>query len=202
MHRLLGNVYARARRIYLEGGRRKLEKAGRLSIGRHTYGSPRLLTFRNDDTSLTIGSFCSIGPDVTFVLGGNHATDRVTTFPIAERFGLPNRTPGFPESKGSITVGDDVWIGFGATILSGVTIGHGSVIAAGAIVNRDVLPFAIVAGIPAKTVGYRFSEETQRAVIASQWWTLSDEQIVKAIDTLNGSPAEAIIEELRGEPKH
>ncbi|WP_083392979.1 CatB-related O-acetyltransferase [Curtobacterium sp. MMLR14_010] len=194
---MLDRLYSRAKRLHLNAGRRKLEGSGRLTVGRHSYGTPRFLTFRDDSTSISIGSFCSIGPDVTFILGGNHATDRVSTFPIAERLKVDRAVPGFPESRGKITVGNDVWIGHGATVLSGVTIGHGAVVAAGAVVARDVPPFAIVAGVPAAVIRFRLDEATQRAVLESKWWDLPDENIIGALDLLNARAASSVREELR-----
>jgi acetyltransferase-like isoleucine patch superfamily enzyme len=162
-----------------------LEKAGRVEIGRHSYALPRLVKFEHDLTRLTVGNFVSMAGGVTFILGGNHPTDRITTFPIRSKFGLDGAgTDGYPYTKGDITVGHDVWIGYGATVLSGVTIGNGAVVAAGSLVTRDVAPFAIVAGIPAKFMRHRFDEETIARIQALEWWLWGDEEIARRVEEL------------------
>jgi acetyltransferase-like isoleucine patch superfamily enzyme len=178
----------------------KMIKEGRLTIGRESYGTPRYLTFANDPTSVTIGAYCSIGPDVTFLLGGNHPTDRVTTFPLRERFNLPDVDDGFPSSRGDINVGNDVWIGYGATILSGVTIGHGAVVGAMSVVTKDIPSFAIAVGNPARVVRFRLDQQTQRSVLDSRWWTMSEGELIDSVEALNDRPAsEGLNEGLRND---
>jgi hypothetical protein len=113
----------------------------------------------------------------------------VTTFPIRERFGLPPADDGFPSSRGDISVADDVWIGFGVTVLSGVRIGHGAVVAAGALVTRDVPPFAVVGGTPARVLSYRCSDAVGEAIVRSRWWEWPDDEIRRRVDELNDWPA-------------
>lgn len=173
----------------LEERSAKLRSEGRLEVGRGTYGSPRYLTFAGDSTAVRIGSFCSIGPEVTFVLGGNHPTDRVTTFPIREKYGLESVHNGFPSSRGDIRLEDDVWVGFGTTILSGVTIGHGAVIGAMSLVTRDIPPFAIAVGNPARVVRYRLDNETQIAVMNTHWWQNPTQEIIASVHKLNDESA-------------
>jgi acetyltransferase-like isoleucine patch superfamily enzyme len=163
----------------------QLQQSGRITVGRHTYGFPDVQTFDHDDTRLVIGPFCSIAEGVTFVLGGNHPMDRVTTFPLAIRLGLQTAgSDGYPWSKGDVVVGPDVWIATGATILSGVTIGTGAVIAAGSVVTKDVRPYAIVAGVPAREVGRRFEQALADKLLASRWWEWDDETIIARSDEL------------------
>jgi acetyltransferase-like isoleucine patch superfamily enzyme len=188
---LVERIVNRLRREVVGSRMKTLVRAGRLTIGRGTYGAPELLTFAGDQTRVDIGSFCSIGPRVTFVLGGNHPLDRVTTFPIRERFGLPTADDGFPYSRGDISVADGVWIGFGVTILSGVQIGHGAVLAAGALVTRDVPPFAVVGGTPARVLSYRCSESVREGIVRSRWWEWPDDEIRRRVDELNDWPASA-----------
>lgn len=135
-----------------------------VSIGRFTYGfgSSHILEW-GEGASLTIGAFCSIAKGVTFLLGGEHAGDWISTFPFGHKYGkemgvLP--VSGHPKSKGGISIGNDVWIGHGALILSGVDIGDGAIIGAGTVVVRDVSPYAIEAGNPAREIRKRFDEET------------------------------------------
>ena len=120
----------------------------RPSIGAHTYGTPQLRVWQ-PDTNCIIGRYCSISDDVEILLGGEHRTDRVTTYPLVER-GIAN-TPdaalnGY--TKGDVVIGNDVWLGRGCKILSGVTIGNGAIIAANSVVARNVAPYAVVAGNP------------------------------------------------------
>ena len=104
---------------------------------------------------LVIGRYCSIADDVVFLLGGGHSLDTFSTFPVSAKiFGVPSSI-----CKGPIEIEDDVWIGYRATILSGVHIGRGAVVAAGALVNKDVPAYSIVGGVPARIIRKRISEE-------------------------------------------
>lgn len=151
-----------------------------VSVGKKTYGNLYVLAF-NRDSKLEIGHFCSIAPGVTFILSADHPTDKVSTFPFKVKI-MGEALEG--TSKGDIIVGDDVWIGYGATIMSGVKIGQGAVIAAGAVVTKDVPPYAIVGGVPAKIIKYRFSEEQISELIKIDYSRLEDSDIVSHIDEL------------------
>jgi acetyltransferase-like isoleucine patch superfamily enzyme len=156
------------------------------TIGDFTYGQPEVLEF-GEGSRLVIGRFCSIAKDVKILLGGNHRTDWVTTYPFPA---IPDRWPsareilGHPISKGDVTIGNDVWIGTGATILSGVTIGDGAVIGANAVVAKDIEPYAIMAGNPAKVIRMRFADSTIRALCRIQWWNWPIEEIQKNVSLL------------------
>ena len=125
-----------------------------VKVGKGTYGGIDVMVY-NLKSRLIIGNYCSIGPQVKFILSAEHSTNTITTYPLRVRLLGQDYEA---ESKGDIVLEDDVWIGYGATIMSGITIGRGAVIAAGAIVTKDVPPYAIVGGIPAKVIRYRFSE--------------------------------------------
>lgn len=125
-----------------------------ITVGKKTYGGLFILTF-NNVAHLSIGNFCSIAPGVSFLLSADHRVDNLSTFPFKVKM-LSDETEGI--SKGNIVVDDDVWIGYGATILSGVHIGQGAIIAAGAVVAKDVPPYAIVVGVPAKIIKFRFNK--------------------------------------------
>ena len=127
----------------------------RVSVGNYTYGDLTVLSF-NEIQQLSIGNFCSIASGVTFVLSADHITNHISTFPFKVKTLHSAKYEAI--SKGDIVVDDDVWIGQNAVILSGVHIGQGAVIAAGAVVNKDVAPYTIVGGIPAKPIKRRFSE--------------------------------------------
>jgi acetyltransferase-like isoleucine patch superfamily enzyme len=163
-----------------------LQKQGRISVGAHTYGTPIIKNFEHDSTPLTIGPYCSIASNVTFVLGGNHKMGCVSTYPFRIRWGLQGAgADGQPWSKGPISVGPDVWIGTGATILSGVDIGVGSVIGANSLVTKGCEPFTILGGNPAKPIGRRFDDETAARIVATRWWTWPEAVIRGAVDLLS-----------------
>lgn len=130
--------------------------SNKVTVGRGTYGELDVRHFGNKLEKLTIGQFCSIGPNVIFVLGGEHRLDTITTYPFLTKYSILDCESG---SKGEIVIEDDVWIGFGAMILSGVRVGRGSVIAAGAVVAKNVPAYAVVGGVPAKVLKYRFDED-------------------------------------------
>ena len=127
-----------------------------VTIGNKTYGKINYVYWGAAQEGLEIGSYCSIADEVVFLLGGNHEYDHITTFPFKV---LCFNEPREAYSKGKIIVKDDVWIGYRSTILSGVTIGQGAIVAAGSIVTKDVPPYAIVGGNPARIIKYRFSQE-------------------------------------------
>lgn len=131
-------------------------KSDRIDVGKNTYGVLNIHTSGNKDEFLRIGSNCSISGFSHFWLGGGHELDTITMYPYKKL-----KFNGADESttKGGIIIEDEVWIGAEALILSGVTIGKGAVVAAGAIVTHDVPPYSIVGGNPAKIIRYRFSEE-------------------------------------------
>lgn len=166
-----------------------------LTIGDHTYGEPTILTF-DRTTRLTIGRFCSISDKVTFILGGNHRTDWLTTYPFPEfdqTWPEAGLIKGHPGSKGDIVIGNDVWIGYGATILSGVTIGNGAVIGAESVVTDDVAPYAIIAGNPAREIKKRFDQATIEALLKLGWWEWSEEKIRKNLTLLCSDQVEQLL---------
>lgn len=128
----------------------------KLSIGKKTYGDLKIINQSPDQNiRLEIGSYCSIASGVKFILGGEHHLSTLSTYPFkAQLFGIGQEA----NSKGSIVIKDDVWIGLNSIICSGVTIGQGAVIAAGSIVTKSVPPYAIVGGNPAKIIKYRFEQ--------------------------------------------
>jgi acetyltransferase-like isoleucine patch superfamily enzyme len=172
-----------------------LVRAGRVSMGRQTYGLPEVLTFGGDTkTCLRIGNYVSIGHDVQFLLGGNHRVDWITTFPLRRRLGLPGaHDDGHPASKGDVVIGNDVWLGLGAKILSGVVIGDGAVVGAHAVVTRSVRPYAIVAGSPAREVRRRFNDEQVERLLKVAWWNWSDSKVRTEVEQLCNPDIEAFL---------
>jgi acetyltransferase-like isoleucine patch superfamily enzyme len=145
-----------------------------------TYGVP-LVDDWHDGSQLYIGKYVSIASGVHVILGGNHRLDWITTYPFHD-WGLAK--PDHRITKGDVVIGNDVWICQGATILSGVTIGHGAVIAAEAVVTKDVPPYALVAGNPARVKKYRFSEEQIKKLLELKWWDWPEEKVRQNVKLL------------------
>ena len=168
----------------------------RVNIGHGTYGSPQVYTW-DSTTSLTIGKYCSISSNVKILLGGEHRTDFVSTYPFNVFVPGCRQITGHPSSKGNVVIGHDVWIGIGATILSGVKIGNGGVVGAQSVVARDIPPYAIATGAPAKVVKFRFPPEVIEDLQRIQWWNWSRERIKAAAPLLMNSDIQAFVEYAR-----
>ena len=152
--------------------------SGSVDIGRHTYLSGPRIDVVAHLNPISIGGFCSIARGVQ-IQEYNHRTNGLSTAFLSRRSD-PSRGLSHDEieSKGPITIGHVVWIGANSIIISGVTIATGAVIAAGSVVTKDVPPYAIVAGNPARLLRYRFEDQRIIAdLLASEWWTLPMSQI-------------------------
>ncbi len=167
-----------------------LKQRGMLVIGRHSYGKPNVILFAGDSARVSIGSFCSLASEIEVMPGGNHPTDMVTTYPLRRRL-AGTEQPGEPWSKGDVTIGNDVWIGRGVKILGGVTIGDGAVIAAYSVVTKDIPPYAIAAGVPARVVRERFSEEIVERLLRIRWWEWDDAAILERVEDLTNTDLDA-----------
>jgi acetyltransferase-like isoleucine patch superfamily enzyme len=171
-----------------------LMERGRVSIGAHTYGVPNVCVFRGDRTLLSIGRYVSIGHDVQVLLGGNHRVDWVTTFPLRAVLGLPGAyDDGHPRSRGDIVIGNDVWLGMGCKILSGVEIGDGAVVGAFSVVTRSVRPYAIVAGQPAREQRRRFGDAQVERLLRVRWWDWPDDKVRAEVDALSCADIDAFL---------
>ncbi|WP_275666539.1 CatB-related O-acetyltransferase [Laribacter hongkongensis] len=151
------------------------------SYGVASYGIPIVEDY-GSEACLVIGSYCSIAYGVRVFLGGNHRVDWVSTYPFPMMFDNQNLLSinGCGVSKGDVVIGNDVWIGSYAFIMSGVNIGDGAVIAANAVVTKDVPPYAIVAGNPARVVKFRFSHEIVDCLLRIKWWDWPVEKVIAA----------------------
>ena len=158
-----------------------------VEVGEYTYGLRRECFFAyHPDDRVCIGKFCSIADGVQFVFGA-HRLDTVSTFPFkALCFGQAPHADAM--SKGEIVVGNDVWVGRNALILSGVKIGNGAVVAAGAVVTKEVAPYAVVGGVPAKFIKFRFRTDQIAALEKIQWWTWPIEKVRENLDLFYSAP--------------
>lgn len=121
---------------------------------------------------LIIGKFCSIAQGATFIMnGGNHRTDWLTNypFPIFGQ-GWEHAMPDTWPNKGDTVIGNDVWIGNGAVFMPGVNVGDGAIIASRSVVTKDVPPYAVVGGNPARHIRYRFDDDAVQTLLDIQWW--------------------------------
>lgn len=172
-----------------------------VSVGRYSYGAPLVLWGRGDKSRrLEIGSFCSIAAGVSIYVGmqGRHTTDFLSTYPINMIFGVPSDAGISKAISGNLNVviGNDVWIGRDSLILAGVTIGDGAVIGTRSVVTKDVPPYAIVGGVPAKVIRYRFSPEIIDLLLELKWWEWSDEKIKENRDLFFSSDIENVVKKI------
>ncbi len=183
-----------ARRFGQKPGPRLLRQVfPEYDIGMHSYGGLEVRKF-DDVTGLSIGKYCSFAAQVQVMLGGEHRHDWVTTYPFNVVDVRHSAFTGHPASKGDITIGHDVWIGREAIIMSGVTIGTGAVVAARALVTKDVPPYAIVGGNPAKLIKYRFDAETIAKLLEIAWWDWPDDRISNAMPYLLNNDIAAFVQ--------
>lgn len=162
----------------------------KLVLGHRSYGSPLL---RGDISDVTIGKYCSIAQNVIIDCGWHHNTEFVTTYPLNVFFEKLTHIKGHPKSKGNVNIGNDVWIGESAIIMGGITIGDGAVIAAGSVVTKDVAPYQIVGGCPAKHIKMRFKAQQIAALQRIAWWNWTEEKITEAGELLMQSDIDKFI---------
>ena len=143
---------------------------------------------------LVIGKFCSIAAEATFVMnGGNHPTTWLTTYPFPIFGGgwEAAEPPAWP-SRGDTVVGNDVWIGYRATVMPGVTIGDGAIVATASVVTRDVPPYAIVGGNPAAVIRYRFDDAAIARLLALRWWDWDAAKLTRNVRAICASDVDAL----------
>ncbi len=149
-----------------------------INVGNGTYGTINIKRFAGENSKLYIGNYCSIANETLFVLGGEHVYDRISTYPFKDKY----LNEGESKTKGDIIIEDDVWIGYGSTILSGVRIGQGSIVGARSVVAKDIPPYAIYAGN--KIIKYRFSEQIIKRLLKVDFGKLSKEKIINNMEYL------------------
>jgi len=146
---------------------------------------------------LVIGKFCSIACGAKFLFNSaNHSLSSLSTYPFPiffEEWGLSReRIADAWDNKGDIVIGNDVWIGYEAVILAGVHIGDGAIIGARAVVTKDVPPYTIVGGIPARPIRKRFSNKTVAALLALRWWDWPEERIAANVSAIQSGSIDQI----------
>lgn len=173
--------------------RKFLKKYPNYTTGDGTYGIPNVYDW-NEGSTLKIGSYCSISGNVNIYLGGNHRTDWVSTYPFPAYIPEASDITGYGKTRGDVSIGSDVWIAANVNILSGVNIGHGAVIANGSIVTKDIEPYSIVAGNPAKIIGYRFEEDIRELLLATKWWEWPLEEVFSVTNLICSDSIEKFLE--------
>lgn len=171
----------------------------KVRIGVYSYGFENVeIREWGEGADLTIGAFCSLADNVHIFLGGNHRVDWVTTFPFGPDFASPHWfvNVGHPATKGSVEIGNDVWIGSGATILSGLTVGDGAVVAANSTVTKSIGPYEIWGGNPAKLIRLRFEPEIVEKLLALSWWSLPIVEIKQFAQRLGAPPDAELLDSL------
>ncbi len=143
---------------------------------------------------LIIGKFCSIASDVKFIMnGGNHRTDWFTNYPFPVfGHGWESAMPEEWPHKGDTVIGNDVWIGYGATLMPGVQIGDGAIIASQSVVTKSVAPYTVVGGNPARAIRQRFDDATRQTLLEIQWWHWDIAKITRNLKAICGADLEAL----------
>jgi acetyltransferase-like isoleucine patch superfamily enzyme len=155
-----------------------------INIGEGTYCNGVTVYCWDSRVNISLGKWCSIADKITIIAGGEHEKEWVSSFPFVKHYNIEeckNYVCQMQRYKGDISIGNDVWIGNNVVILSGVTIGNGAVIGAGSVVIKDVPPYAIVGGNPAKLIRYRFADNQIKKLQAIQWWDWDLEKILKNV---------------------
>lgn len=168
-------------------------------VGDYSIGVP-LVHWWGEKAKLKIGKFCSFGGNVRIYLGGNARSDRVTSYPfmaepIVQLWPEAKSIDGYPATKGDVVIGHDVWLGNDCAIMSGVTIGHGSIIGTRSVVTKDVPPYTVVAGNPATVVRTRFADHQIEQLLKLSWWDWPVHKIKKHIHLLASSQIERLVEQ-------
>lgn len=195
LHSLSRARYASVRSAK-QPAKRAARRDSRLVLGRASYASdPDIVVGLGDpDHKVTVGNYTSIAAEATFLVGGEHHPEWVSTFPFRIAYGLSGKyEDGQPKSRGPIVIGNDVWLGRGVTVLSGVRIGDGAVVGARSLVVKDVEPYTIVGGVPARLIRKRFGDHQIEALLTVRWWDWPEDEILSIVDLLNADDVEALL---------
>jgi len=152
--------------------------------GKHTYGQePKIIGVPEIAIGSKIGNFCSIAENLQFIVRGSHMINWVTTYPFQVLWKMDVPLNALPPHS-PIIIGNDVWIAANVKIKQGVTIGDGAVLATESFITKDVPPYALVGGNPARIIKYRFTEQQIKDLLEIKWWDWEDEKIKKVVPLL------------------
>ena len=169
-----------------------------ISLGKYSYACNPKILWNVDDSDVTCGKFVSIAENVTMFLGNGigHDANFITTYPFGQihKNVFTDVKNNSKNTNGSIIIGNDVWIGYGSTIMSGITIGDGAIISANSHVVKSVDPYSIVGGNPAKYIKYRFSPEQIKNLLEIKWWDWSEHRINKYMNLMLSYDIDELIE--------
>ena len=165
-----------------------------LSLGDFSYYSTIDIQDEINDGSVMVktGKFCSIGPNSHFLLGVEHQISWGTSYPFYRWLGMETRENSSVSSKGDIVIGNDVWIGMNATILSGVEIGDGCIVGSNAVVSKSTEPYSIIVGNPGRTVKKRLSSDRIDMLLEMSWWDWEYDKLYDAMNILQSGDIEAL----------
>jgi acetyltransferase-like isoleucine patch superfamily enzyme len=167
---------------------------GTLVMGNMSYYAPRIVKYKGDTGRVLVGNFASVAYDAEFYVGGLHRTEWVSLYGLRAMLELPGaHEDGFTHGRGDIVVGSDTWVANGCTVMSGVTIGDGAVVGTKAVVAKDVRPYAIVVGNPAREIRRRFSDEQVDALLRIRWWDWPTEKVKEHVALLSDPDVDAFI---------
>lgn len=169
----------------------ELHYPGKYTFGVGSYGLPKVHDW-DEGATLSIGAYCSIALNVQILLGGHHHAEWLTTYPFSSM--LPGDIPATSFSRGDVLIGNDVWLCSNTIVLSGVSIGDGAIVSAGAVVTRNVEPYSVVAGNPARHVRWRFDEPTRVALQRIAWWAWPVEEVSKIAPMLCSDSIQSLID--------
>jgi acetyltransferase-like isoleucine patch superfamily enzyme len=159
-----------------------------VKVGDHTHGLfPSIIRIYTRNDRVEIGKFCSIAKDVKIVASGEKYSGHVANCSLATYMKRYEEIDRDVFVRGPVIIGHDVWIGTGAIILPGTKIGNGAIIAAGAVVRSEVDHYAVVGGVPARLIRYRFNDEQRRQLLDIAWWNWPDALIQERLDQFYGS---------------
>jgi virginiamycin A acetyltransferase len=184
--------------IILDILRTRTPPKGKVYFGEFTEDSPHILSFHKED-NISFGKFCIFGSDVMLIVGERNIPSRgsmrrgVANYHLSKLSKKSKEKYNSQSSKSYITIGNDVWVGAGAIVLTNVSIGDGAIIGAGAVVTHDIPPYTIAAGVPARIIRLRFSPDQIEKLLKIAWWNWDRKKVASNIDLLRGD-VEAFID--------